>query len=447
MKALTCAFLILLCSALCITPATAQYIPQRISIASSPNPVGSGARAVGMGGAFIAVADDATAASWNPAGLTQLRKPEFSFALSYFKRREDFCSRSHPESEGLQEVRAADLNYASIAYPFELLRRNMIVSLNYQRLYEFDRDIHARFTTRSLDAMLFANQNMAFRQQGKLCAVAPAYAIQLTPDLALGVAFNIWTDKLFWSNGWESDTVINGSFGRPGKPLSYFKERDRDRYSGFSGFNLHIGLLWNINRYVTIGGVVKTPFTGRLRHERTVHTTVATPYISGCFDRQTVRINEHVDLHMPLSFGLGIAIRLSDALTLSGDVYRTEWSHFILEDGNGRRISPITGERSYASNIHPTHQIRLGAEYLIILSRTVVPLRCGLFYDPEPSQKSPEDYWGFALGTGVSIGHVILDFSYQHRRGKSVEGDVLNIPSTNADVSQHLFMASAIYHF
>lgn len=31
--------------------------------ASSPNPVGSGARAMGMGGAFIAVADDATAAS------------------------------------------------------------------------------------------------------------------------------------------------------------------------------------------------------------------------------------------------------------------------------------------------------------------------------------------------------------------------------------------------
>ena len=37
-----------------------------IEFSASPNPVGSGARALGMGGAFIAVADDATSASWNP---------------------------------------------------------------------------------------------------------------------------------------------------------------------------------------------------------------------------------------------------------------------------------------------------------------------------------------------------------------------------------------------
>src|SRR5258708_39402087 len=37
---------------------------------------GSGARAFGMGGAFLARADDATAASWNPAGLSYLRVPE-----------------------------------------------------------------------------------------------------------------------------------------------------------------------------------------------------------------------------------------------------------------------------------------------------------------------------------------------------------------------------------
>ena len=37
---------------------------------------GAGARAMGLGGAFIAVADDATAVSFNPAGLAQLLHPE-----------------------------------------------------------------------------------------------------------------------------------------------------------------------------------------------------------------------------------------------------------------------------------------------------------------------------------------------------------------------------------
>src|SRR5262245_37475869 len=40
--------------------------------------VGSGARAWGMGGAFVAVADDATAATWNPAGLAILQRPEIT---------------------------------------------------------------------------------------------------------------------------------------------------------------------------------------------------------------------------------------------------------------------------------------------------------------------------------------------------------------------------------
>src|SRR3982750_3671079 len=37
-----------------------------------------GARSLGMGGAFLGLADDASAAEPNPAGLTILRKPEIS---------------------------------------------------------------------------------------------------------------------------------------------------------------------------------------------------------------------------------------------------------------------------------------------------------------------------------------------------------------------------------
>jgi hypothetical protein len=44
--------------------------------------VGAGARALGMGGAFLAVADDATAGYWNPAGLVYLQRKSVQYMHS-----------------------------------------------------------------------------------------------------------------------------------------------------------------------------------------------------------------------------------------------------------------------------------------------------------------------------------------------------------------------------
>jgi len=53
-------------------PAQQAVIPLQLSF-SDP-----GARSAGLGGAFVALGDDATAAFANPAGLVQLLKPEIS---------------------------------------------------------------------------------------------------------------------------------------------------------------------------------------------------------------------------------------------------------------------------------------------------------------------------------------------------------------------------------
>ena len=281
---------------LCFSVNAQEAVPQKVISASTPNPVGSGARAVGMGGAFIAVADDATAASWNPAGLTQLKKPEISFAYSYFKRRDDFSSRSHPETSGVQKSSTDDLNYVSFAYPFELFDRNMIVSLNYQLLYEFERDIDTNINSKSLFSFIkTAKEKIDFTQSGSLKALAPAFAIEVTPDFSLGFTFNIWTDNLFWSNGWTSKTTINkkvfsgGMLSGGGTLEEVEKLTDYDRYYGFTGFNMNIGFLWDINRYFTLGGVIKTPFTADIKHEQMITTRTRVPGVpllkTVCTDR------------------------------------------------------------------------------------------------------------------------------------------------------------------
>ena len=68
--------------------------------------LGGGARAMGMGSAFIAVADDATAGFWNPAGLAtftsmQALPTDWAFSLMHSERFGDII----------------DYNYASAAFP------------------------------------------------------------------------------------------------------------------------------------------------------------------------------------------------------------------------------------------------------------------------------------------------------------------------------------------
>lgn len=62
--------------------------------------VGAGARALGMGGAFLAVADDATAGYWNPAGLTWLRSKSVLYMHSEEQRSQvhyDFIGLALPQ--------------------------------------------------------------------------------------------------------------------------------------------------------------------------------------------------------------------------------------------------------------------------------------------------------------------------------------------------------------
>jgi hypothetical protein len=61
-------FLILLCSPVW----GAKYAGEFLSL-------GVGAKALGMGGAFVAICDDGSAGYWNPAGLQQMREKEIIF--------------------------------------------------------------------------------------------------------------------------------------------------------------------------------------------------------------------------------------------------------------------------------------------------------------------------------------------------------------------------------
>lgn len=416
---------------------------EQIQIPSSPNPVGSGARALGMGGAFIAIADDATAASWNPGGLNQLERPEISIVEAYFQRTKDTTFTETPEASGDHDVSETKLNYFSLSYPFRFLNKNMTISINYQNLYDFTNKWYFPMHQRAEDLMVIQFVNAD--QTGNLSALGTSYCLEIIKNISLGVTFNLWEDSPFNKNQWEQSIRrnITGSFS--GKEITG-ESYSKDTYD-FSGFNFNLGILWHINGKWTFGAVLKTPFTADLSHERNFSQSLQFSQNSEAdFEIKDSFIGDE-KLTMPMSYGIGIAYRMSDKFTISADIYRTEWSDFIHEDANGNETSPITGTPENQADIGATHQVRIGAEYLIIKPKYAIPLRGGVFYDPAPAKGSSDDYFGLSIGSGIAYGRYIFDIAFQYRFGNNVGESISENIDFTQDVEEYTIYSSLIIHF
>ncbi len=79
--------------------------------------IGVGARGLGMGGAYTALADDAHSVYWNPAGLARLEKREVAASHSELgnSTRHDFLAYAHPTSRAVLAGAFTYLNQGTIA--------------------------------------------------------------------------------------------------------------------------------------------------------------------------------------------------------------------------------------------------------------------------------------------------------------------------------------------
>jgi len=420
-----------------------QFDPARLAeIQSSPNPLGSGARALGMGSAFIAVADDATAASWNPGGLIQLELPEISVVGAYFDRVQELDLEAGSDSPDRQNISDSRVNFLSATYPFNILHRNMVVSITYQNLYDFSGS--REFSVEGATQGVSESRDFSYRSKGSLSAYGLAYAIQVTPRFSFGLTFNVWADGIY-KNQWDEERTLEESGVLDDNPFESHYE-SKDTYS-MSGMNANFGILWHLNSRLTMGAVLKTPFEADIKHDFTSEGGTWLTESELQIDDFSFADSEDMTLHMPMSYGIGVAYRFSDVLTVSADFYRTEWQDFVLEDSEGNKTSPISNKPIDDSDIDATCQARSGIEYLLMRKEYIIPIRGGLFYDPKPAESSPDDYYGFSLGSGLTRGRWVFDLAYQCRLGDNVSVPGPDEYGASQDVTEHNIYASLIIYF
>jgi long-chain fatty acid transport protein len=433
-----------------------------------PLPVGSGARALGQGGAFTAVADDATAAVWNPAGLAQLERPEVSIVGTQLTTIANFSDETLTEASGAvtsfafgadEKERRVDLNFLSVTYPVAVGGRNVVFSLNYHQRYDFDQ--HATYSSTTIvdDPVLATHltQDEDLRATGGIGAFSPAVAIEVSPRLSLGVTVNFLTNEFLGEEAYTQDLrftyeQVTELFLGP-VPISTINSGRFSRHTAtdFSGTNVTLGAMWRAWQRgasrLTLAAVLDTPYTANV--DRSVRTRITDQVVDGQpMDPVITETNEHLTIDFPLSATVAAALRLSDRTTVAVDVAWTEWSDWVQEDRHtGRQTRPLARVPA-TTEIDDLFTVRFGMEHVLSAPAGKVPLRAGLFYDPRPGLGNEQGIYGFSLGSGLTTRRFSLDAAYQYRTGDELPGKNLSadLKETSFDAKEHLFIASLIWY-
>ncbi|MET0555988.1 MAG: hypothetical protein ABW221_23310 [Vicinamibacteria bacterium] len=367
--------------------------------------LGSGARAFGMGGAFLARADDATAASWNPAGLSYLGRPELSIvgARTRFER----GAFGQEPDDTFQGGYTPD--FVAVTYPLQ----SGSIQLSYQRVFSF----------RGTREIVRPDRTFRTEGQGGFDVLAVGSGWRVGRTLRVGGTVNGW---------------FNGYSQRRLRRTSNTEAQLDIDYDLNSGINFNLGAIWTPVESLNVGVVGKTPLTTILDLRRFRRDTRTQNNEVTVTENRAERSDVLLDL--PGAVGLGVSWRPSSPLTFSADYTRTFWSQgrirnfFLLNQTVGSEPTPPLDYRELPyptiedTDQTDTEQIRLGMEAVAIAGRVRVPLRAGLFWDRQYFRAkgptgAPPRFEGFTLGTGVSLGPVLLDVAYVRERGRFVSAD------------------------
>ena len=393
--------------------------------------VGAGARAYGMGGAFLARADDATAASWNPAGLSYLRLPEVSLVGA----RNSFAAEEvRPDGFVNTEAgggRVAD--FMAATHPLTLGPVSGAVQVSYQRVITFTTDR----IEENVDVIRTGESTGGFD------VVALGTGFRVFDSLRVGGTLNRWL------NGYTQTFVREPRVGRTRGRVDQVSDYE------MSGWNANVGVIWEPLETLNVGFVAKTPFTAHvtLQRERTDFSPSNSTFTRNRASRDDVRLD------LPGAIGVGASWRPLGPLTLSADYTRTFWSdarirNFFTLAPNPDEEDSLPPEDSgdfYLSLPYPTfnvaasdaEQIRAGVEYVLIRDRVRLPVRAGYFSNRQtfPAADGTAPWFnGATVGLGMGVGPLLLDVAFVYERGDYVD-QILFQQSATA----HRVLVSLIY--
>lgn len=338
---------------------------------------GSGARAAGLGYAFTGIADDATAISWNPAGLTQLYGMEASVIgrLGFGSGEVSGFGDLPIDSWDVDVSSNFQLNFASFVVPFNVGNLNVVGGIAYRRAYDFSSEItHTQMTP-------FADYEIYDKVSGGINAISPAIGVQLNEMFSVGMTINILTGNEEFEGDEKTDGMVDAG--------SEYKF-DQD----YSGTAIDIGLLVKPTDQFSIGATFNLP------HTRTVEQHFGDSFFED---------PDAFDVEAPMFYNIGAAFRATDQLLFAFDYHGRPVEDIELENS-------FTGEKYNPLEDYNFSSIHFGIEYLAGSGESIIPIRLGYYTDPVFELDINEDQVVdnvITAGVGFILGNVILDGGFE----------------------------------
>lgn len=401
--------------------ATAQQtiVPLQLSF-SDP-----GARSMGFGGAFVALADDATAAFSNPAGLVQLLRPEISVEARSWDYSTPYTVAGRVEgapsgfgidstagiTSGTADYQTTGLSFVSLAFPSD--RWSLAAYRHVYANLEFEGKTQGLFGGGSSCCQTrYADQIMSSNFDVVTYAVSGAYRVSDRIDLGLGLVYSDASMDAYTSQyRWDDDTWE--AFIAPNSFLPSRREAQEHLFIDDSDWSLAAGFLWRASDSWRIGGVYRQGAEFTIGSE----TTAGELNNFGAPADTVVFRATGIPIEFPDIYGLGLAYRNRDGnLTLSFQWDRIEYSDIPKSLG----LDDLT--------IDDADELHLGAEYVFLDATPIIAVRLGAWLEPDHQmhatiddpylwamQPRGDDEFHYSAGLGMASEHfqvdVALDFA------------------------------------
>jgi|GEM_PF-298812 len=368
--------------------------------------VGAGARAAGMGGAFTALADDASAASFNPAGLALLVRPEASVVLDGRRRRDRYSAFTDFE-DGVMDTYGAssssfgtgNVNFASFTYPVTVAHRNLTLQLSFHRQIDFDFRGKRHFDETIEGAGPIATLDQRIDQDGDVSTLSLAAAYQVTQRMSLGLTLSRWI------GAWTFSTMTRETAAAGDEPSTSLRYTQDNSWTGWNGT---LGMLLRY-RYLNVGVTARAPFDGDYQVDSALDTSFATPFEPTSHFSGT--------LSWPSSWTAGLAVKPLETWFLTADYGEFDWDDLQIKGLADEPVNFFDLQPKSTTAARHTGQWRFGTELTLLPGDEVIGLRAGYFRVPRPVATAPpgesNTVDGYTLGVGWKHGPVSFDVAYQ----------------------------------